>query len=106
GSATLPAPLSLTPPTLAPVVPLIPGTTAISPTTAPSTTAATSTTTATSTTATPTATTPATTGSTVVLRGTAARPSALVRVPSSGAADSDVSVVNTTNLSPNAATLL
>jgi len=100
GSATLPAPLSLTPPTLAPVVPLIPGTTAIAPTTAPSTT------TATSTTATPTATTPATTGSTIVLRGTAARPSALVRVPSSGAADSDVSVVNTTNLSPNVATLL
>jgi hypothetical protein len=104
GTATLPAPLSLTPPGPAPVVPLIPGTTAIAPTTAPSTASAPSATAATSTST--TTTTPATTGSTSVLRGTTARPSALVRVPSSAAADSDVSVVNTANLSPNNAVLL
>jgi hypothetical protein len=111
GTATLPAPLSLTPPALAPTVPLVPGTTAISPTTAPSTTpsstTATSGTTTSATTTTPTTnTTPATTGATTALRGTTARPSALVRVPSGAAADSDVSVVNTASLSPNAATIL
>jgi hypothetical protein len=112
-AATLPAPLSLTPPALAPTVPLMPGTTAISPTTAPSTTTSSSTTTSTTsgtTTANGTVTTPAATasptGSTTALRGTTARPSALVRVPSSATPDSDTVVVNTTSLSPNAATIL
>lgn len=107
GAATLPAPLSLTP-----TVPLMPGTTAIAPTTAPSTTATSGTTPGSTATAPTNGTTttgalPATaTNGTTTLRGTTARPSSLVRVPAGAAADADTMVVNTTSLSPNAATIL
>ena len=96
GTATLPAPLSLTPPPPPPALPIVPG----------STTTASATSTSTITTSTTTTAAPPATGAAPVLRGTAARPSALVRVPSGAAADSDMSVVNTTNLSPTTATLL
>jgi hypothetical protein len=82
GTATLPQPLSLRPPPPPPALPIVPGTSTTATTISPAT------------------------GAAPVLRGTTARPSALVRVPSGPAADSDVSVVNTTNLSPTAATLL
>lgn len=75
-TATLPAPLSLTPP-LSPALP------AVSATTTPA---------------------PATTGSTTALRGTTARPSSVVRVPNGP--DGTATVFNSANLPAGTATLL
>ena len=95
-----PAPLSLAPP-------LATGLPNLSGAATPATTAANgTTTTAQSTTTTPPTTTPASVVNGSTAPPTPTRPSSLVRVPASAAADGDTTVVNTANLSPTQAILL